>query len=361
MRLADELVAGLSAPLCLSWELTWACNLSCVHCLSDSGRRDPDELSTAECLSLVSELADAGVFYLTIGGGEPMLRRDFFTILEAAEQRHLGVKFSTNGTRLDRQAAERIAGMSYVAVQVSVDGPDALTNDRIRGRGSFAKAMGALGHLAEAGVKDRKLSMVVTSGVARRLEEARALAGATGARLRLTRLRPSGRAADRFRELAPSPEEDRLIYRFLTEHPEVETADSFFHLNPLGERLRGLSFCGAGRVVCLIDPVGDVYACPFTIHPQFKAGSVRATSFLELWRGSPVFTGLRAAPPSSGCQSCHAWNVCHGGCVAAKFFTGHALEGPDPACVRGRAGPAGTVPVQVGRRRLARPADRASV
>jgi mycofactocin radical SAM maturase len=347
MSLSEELMAGLSAPLCLSWELTWACNLRCVHCLSDSGRRDPRELSTVECVSLVEELADAGVFYLTIGGGEPMLRRDFFTILEAAERRHLGVKFSTNGTRLDREAAERIASMSYVAVQVSVDGPDALTNDRIRGRGSFAKAMGALGRLAEAGVRDRKLSMVVTSGVAQRLEEARALAAATGAQLRLTRLRPSGRAADRFRELAPSPEEDRLIHRFLLEHPEVETADSFFHLNPLGERLKGLSFCGAGRVVCLIDPIGDVYACPFTIHPQFRAGSVRTTPFLSLWRHAKVFADMRATPPSPGCQACHAWEVCHGGCVAAKVFTGHPVDGPDPACVRGRGGAPGAVPVAV--------------
>lgn len=60
MSLSEELMAGLSAPLCLSWELTWACNLRCVHCLSDSGRRDPRELSTVECVSLVEELADAG-------------------------------------------------------------------------------------------------------------------------------------------------------------------------------------------------------------------------------------------------------------------------------------------------------------
>jgi len=360
MSLPEQLMAGLSAPLCLSWELTWACNLRCIHCLSDSGRRDPRELSTDECLALVEELADAGVFYLTIGGGEPMLRRDFFRILEAAEARRLGVKFSTNGTRLDRAAAERIAQMSYVAVQVSVDGPDALINDRIRGKGSFAAAMAALDRLAEAGVRDRKLSMVATSPVVHRLEEALALATERGARLRLTRLRPSGRAAERFVELAPTPDEDRLIHRFLVAHPEIETADSFFHLNPLGTPLAGLSFCGAGRVVCLIDPIGDVYACPFTIHPQFKAGSVRTQSFLELWRGSPVFAQLRATPPAPGCQSCRAWAVCHGGCVAAKLFTGRRLDGPDPACVRGRASAPGVTPVSVGRRGP-RPRGRASV
>ena len=57
--------------------------------------------------------------------------------------------------------------------------------------------------------------------------------------------------------------------------PEVLTGDSFFHLSALGSPLEGLNLCGAGRVVCLIDPVGDVYACPFVIHDEFLAGNVR--------------------------------------------------------------------------------------
>ena len=56
---------------------------------------------------------------------------------------------------------------------------------------------------------------------------------------------------------------------------KVLTGDSFFHLAAFGEALPGLNLCGAGRVVCLIDPVGDVYACPFAIHDSFMAGSVR--------------------------------------------------------------------------------------
>ena len=54
------------------------------------------------------------------------------------------------------------------------------------------------------------------------------------------------------------------------------TGDSFFHLSGLGApgALAGLNLCGAGRVVCLIDPVGDVYACPFAIHDRFLAGNI---------------------------------------------------------------------------------------
>jgi radical SAM protein with 4Fe4S-binding SPASM domain len=94
--------------------------------------------------------------------------------------------------------------------------------------------------------------------------------------------------------------------------------------------------CGAGRVVCLIDPVGDVYACPFAIHKEFLAGNVRAPGgFAGVWRDSELFAGLRRPQSGGACTSCSAFDACQGGCMAAKFFTGLPLDGPDPECVRG--------------------------
>ena len=76
--LVGQLKRGLDAPICLTWELTYACNLECVHCLSSSGRRDPRELTTDEAKAVLDELHDLQVFYINLGGGEPMIRRDFF-------------------------------------------------------------------------------------------------------------------------------------------------------------------------------------------------------------------------------------------------------------------------------------------
>ena len=99
---------------------------------------------------------------------------------------------------------------------------------------------------------------------------------ATDAQLRLTRLRPSGRGADVWDELHPTAAQQRELYEWLLAHGEsVLTGDSFFHLGGYGASLPGLNLCGAGRVVCLIDPIGDVYACPFAIHDEFLAGNVR--------------------------------------------------------------------------------------
>jgi mycofactocin radical SAM maturase len=116
----------------------------------------------------------------------------------------------------------------------------------------------------------------------------------------------------------------------------VLTGDSFFHLNALGEALPGLNLCGAGRVVCLIDPVGDVYACPFVIHDEFKAGNVRDPGgFAEVWKHSERFRSLREPQSAGACASCGSYDACQGGCMAAKFFTGLPLDGPDPECVGG--------------------------
>ena len=81
-RLVDQFERGLDAPICLTWELTYACNLACVHCLSSSGKRDPRELSTEQCKAIIDELQRMQVFYVNIGGGAPTVRPDFWELVD---------------------------------------------------------------------------------------------------------------------------------------------------------------------------------------------------------------------------------------------------------------------------------------
>jgi mycofactocin radical SAM maturase len=333
--LRDRFEHGLAAPICLTWELTYACNLACVHCLSSSGRRDPRELTSAEAIALIDEIAAMQIFYINVGGGEPTIRRDFYDLVEHAVARRVGVKFSTNGTRIDAAAARRLAALDYLDVQVSLDGVDESTNDRVRGVGSYAAARRAMDELAGVGFGPFKISVVVTRDNVAQLDGLAEMASTYGAQLRLTRLRPSGRGADVWGALHPTRDQSRDLYHWLVERPEVLTGDSFFHLSALGAPLEGLNLCGAGRVVCLIDPVGDVYACPFVIHDEFLAGNVRAEGFAAVWRDSELFASLRAPGSAGACASCGSYDSCRGGCMAAKFFTGLELTDPDPECVFG--------------------------
>jgi mycofactocin radical SAM maturase len=328
---------GLDAPICLTWELTYACNLACVHCLSSSGRRDPDELTTAEAKALIDEFQRMQVFYVNIGGGEPTVRPDFWELLDYAVDHQVGVKFSTNGFRITPARAARLAATDYVDVQISLDGATAPVNDAVRGSGSYETAVAAMERLARAGFAGFKLSVVMTRQNVDQLDAFDALASRYGAQLRLTRLRPSGRGADVWDELHPTGAQQRQLYEWLLARGDnVLTGDSFFHLAGYGESLPGLNLCGAGRVVCLVDPVGDVYACPFAIHEQFLAGNVRSPGgFAGVWRHSDLFTELRRPQSPGACGSCGHYDACRGGCMAAKFFTGLPLAGPDPECVLG--------------------------
>lgn len=324
---------GLDAPICLTWEITYACTLRCRHCLSSSGRRRPDELTTAEAKALIDAWAAMQVFYINVGGGEPMLRADFYTLMDHALDRGIGVRFSTNGTLLDAAAADWIAERDYLDLQISIDGATAASNDPIRGAGSYAAATRAMALLADRGIAF-KINATVTNSSYPELDALYRLAGAHGAGLRLTRLRPTGRGQDLWQALRPSAADNRGLHAWLAAHPDVLTGDSFFHLSALGTATDGLNLCGAGRIVCGVDPVGDVYACPFALAPTFLAGNVREPGgFARLWREAPVFQRLRARETGGACRLCPAGEACQGGCLAVKHFTGRGADDPDPDCV----------------------------
>ena len=261
--LIEQFERGLDAPICLTWELTYACNLACVHCLSSSGKRDPRELSTAQCKAIIDELERMQVFYVNIGGGEPTVRPDFWELVDYATAHHVGVKFSTNGVRITAEVAARLAASDYVDVQISLDGATAEVNDAVRGVGSFAMAVRALENLAAAGFKtprSRSWSPATTS--TNSTTSRRWLTGTVPRCASPGCALPAG--ADVWDELHPTAEQQVQLYNWLVAKGDrVLTGDSFFHLSGLGApgALAGLNMCGAGRVVCLIDPVGDVYAC----------------------------------------------------------------------------------------------------
>ena len=284
-RLVDQFELGLDAPICLTWELTYACNLACVHCLSSSGRRDPRELTTEQCKAVIDELERMQVFYVNIGGGEPTVRPDFWELVDYATAHNVGVKFSTNGVRITppSRPGSPPATTSTCRSRWTAQPPRSTTPCAAPAPSTWPFVRW---RTCRAGFTDFKISVVVTRHNVDQLDEFKALADRYGATLRITRLRPSGRGADVWDELHPTAAQQRQLYDWLVANGDgVLTGDSFFHLSAFGESFPGLNLCGAGRVVCLIDPVGDVYACPFAIHEQFLAGNIlRDGGFDRVWR-----------------------------------------------------------------------------
>lgn len=208
------LVEGVSvaAPNCLTWALTYACDLSCAYCRSSSGGRDPGELSTAECLALIAEFERTRVCHVHIGGGEPTVRADFWDIVDYANAHHVGVEFATNGLRITPAVARRLATSNGIGVQIRLDGATEQVNDAVRGAGSYRMAVRAMETLASAGVYDFELAVVVTRRNAGQLDAFAAIADLFGAQLSLTVPRQSGRGADVGDELQPTAEQQRAVY-----------------------------------------------------------------------------------------------------------------------------------------------------
>src|SRR3982074_3135141 len=108
----------LNIPLSVQLDLTYRCNERCIHCYLD--HRDHGEMNTAEIKNLLDQMADAGVFYLTISGGEILMRKDFFEILEHARARTFCIKLKTNAVLIRKKEAQRIRAVGVESVQVSI-------------------------------------------------------------------------------------------------------------------------------------------------------------------------------------------------------------------------------------------------
>ena len=265
-----------------------------------------------------------------------MLRPDFFDLVTYAVERRVGVKFSTNGTRMTPVRARRLAALDYLDVQISLDGAVAATNDAVRGAGSLRR--GAVGHgRPRRGrirpVQDQRGGDAPQHGRARRARRAR------GRLRRPTPAHPAAPVGPRRRHLGCAAPDQRAAAHALPlvvraprgPHrglllPPVRARRTARRTEPVRRRTRGLPHRPGGRRVRL--PVRDRSPVPGRqrARPRWLR---RGVARLRAVRGAP-------APPSAGaCASCGSYDACRGGCMAAKFFTGLPLDGPDPECVHG--------------------------
>lgn len=321
---------GLTAPVNVTWELTYACNLSCIHCLSDSGRKRPGELTTDQCLSVIDDLARNKVFQFNIGGGEPFMRPDFLDLMDYAHEKGMVTCISTNGTLIDADVARRL-NHHLVYIQVSLDGATPQSNDPIRGKGSFRKAINALECLKQKDI-EVSINTVLTRRSISELDKLADLAASFGAKLRVSRFRPSGRGKKTWSELNVSHEQMLDFSNWLGEHLKVSTGDSFFSVSTEERRSLGLNMCGACKLTCCLSPQGGVYPCAFLQEEEFYAGQLPEESFADIWQNAPVFHSFRGLEIKS-CESCHRFDFCHGGCPAIAYHTQRKLGIADPGCL----------------------------
>jgi len=321
---------GLSAPVNVTWEVTYTCNLRCIHCLSDSGPKRNGELSTEECFQVIDALAAMKVFQFNIGGGEPFMRPDFLELMDYAHQKGMVTCISTNGTLIDKAIARRLDN-KLVYIQVSLDGATPTSNDAIRGRCSFQKATQALQYLRQRDI-EVSINTVLTQSSFTELDQLKELAASFGAKLRISRFRPSGRGKQSWTQLNVDREQLVAFSKWLAENLAVSTGDSFFSVATEERRSLGLNMCGACKLTCCLSPMGEVYPCAFLQEAEFLAGKLPQDSFDAVWQNSAVFHSFRQLEIKS-CGNCYRFDLCHGGCPAIAYHTQRKLGLPDPGCL----------------------------
>ena len=316
----------LAGPLAVHLQVSDACNLRCAHCFAGELADRHAPLTLVELDSLFSTLARLGSFRLGLTGGEPLLRRDLFEIIDAATARGLSLCVTTNGLLLTEEIAREFGRRDFVWLNVSLEGATATSNDAIRGAGTFDRVRDRVALL----VRHARftLAFTMTSRSAGEVTACAALAREWGAHAAVFRpLYPVG-TASRHPELMPS-------YGQYSGALERLTGD-LHESDPFSPRLRGgrqshvtlNAGCGAGSLVCSISVDGEVSPCSF-LGPAHAAGSLRREPFEVIWNRSHVFTRLRAAEGEAFCGGCRARALADTGSVHGRdpWFDDHVGRG----------------------------------
>lgn len=271
----------------VSWEITRRCDARCVHCYAESGPEAPADrdLSTAEALALIDQLAAGGEMILAFSGGEPLVRPDWRALMRRAVERELIVTLVTNGSQVDDRAAADLAALGLQSVTVSLDSHRPEVHDRIRRLdGLHARALGAIRRLAGRGVR----VLVNFTPIRDNRDDARGvveLAYQLGAAaVTLSDYAPAGRGtpamglseAERARlgaEWLALAEEYRGRIHLIADNRTVSLVST-------GGDAAACPDCGAGRAMARITADGELTPCVFV--PR-SFGSLRAVPFPELW------------------------------------------------------------------------------
>jgi MoaA/NifB/PqqE/SkfB family radical SAM enzyme len=290
-------------PLAASLELTYRCNWRCVFCYNPR-HHDKRGLSAAEWLDVLDELRALGTLYVGLTGGEPLTHPEFFVIARGVRERAFALRILSNGALVTEKAADEIAVLSPMAVEMSLHGSRAETHDRATGMpGSFDAMLRGLDRLAGRGV-----SVVLKTPLTRLCEEEiepmHALAEVRGVPWRVDPvLTPRDDGDPGPLAYRASPQAVERVYRRLAAHGQL----------PHEERLKGGVNCGLGRTTIAIDPEGNVFPCiQWRMTPM---GNVRETRLRELW---PTAEGRREA--AAVARAANDTLVAAGGAVAGFSF-----------------------------------------
>lgn len=349
---------GVSRPVVV-WNCTRQCNLRCLHCYASAGsRKSPSEMDTATGKAFIRDLADFGVPVLLFSGGEPLMRKDLFEIVDLAREKGLRLGLSTNGTLITESVVRTISSLGFAEVGISLDGIGP-TNDHFRGKdGAYQAALRGIRNCVASGLRV-SLRLTITRhnyqeipAIFRLIEEEKI------DRVCFYHLAYSGRG-DSLRQQDITHAQTRDVVDTICEHTldlhrrglpkEVLTvsnhADGVYLYLKLKEKdpqraskvldlLRINGGNNSGIKIGAVDDLGNVHPDQFWWH--YSLGNIQQRSFGDIWTDTsePLLRGLkdRKGLLKGRCARCQYLDLCNGNLrVRAEAVFGDTWA-EDPAC-----------------------------
>jgi radical SAM protein with 4Fe4S-binding SPASM domain len=322
MEEMNERALKAGVPLSVQLDVTYRCNERCVHCYLDHD--DHGEMTAAEIMDVLDQLAEAGVFFLCLSGGEVLMRMDFFRILEYARSLLFCVKVKTNAFMIREKEADRLRELGVQAVQVSIYSHRPEVHDAItKLPGSLMRSIAGMRLLRERGMKTIIANVLMRSNL-NDYAGVKALAKELGAEYTIDpTITPK---MDGDRSILPLGIGDDDLQQAFHNGDLVGNVEEFCAPPPAvnDDVLDGLP-CSAGHTACYISPYADVYPC---VQFPLPTGNVRKQKFLEIWRHSPQMNEVRSihARDLPSCSTCTHVGSCTR-CPGLAYMEGN-MRGP---------------------------------
>lgn len=323
-------------PQTVVWEITFACNMRCLHCGTSAGTLRPEELSTEEALNLIDELADLECEVITLSGGEPLLRKDWRDLAQRVVDRNMKLCLITNGYAVTDDIVKDFKRIGTRMVGVSFDGTEKTHNHIRQNDQSYERALNAMKLMAKHDIRFEAVTQVSNLNL-NELDDIRRELINVGCRIwRVQMTTCTGRMErDLVLDLENYPKLIDKLLEFNRDESQisVDVGENIGYYGCKGQELWPDVYlgCYAGVRVAGIESDGKVKGC-LSMQEQFVEGNIRDSSFTEIWNNPDNFLYNRKftrETASGECRECHYLPLCRGGCTTTSISaTGERANNP---------------------------------
>jgi len=310
----ENRASGKRIPIKATIELTYGCNLRCVHCYNPT-HKAKGELSTQEFYRIIDQLAQKGCFVISFTGGEMFTRRDTFEILTYAKKKGIAIILLTNATLITPERADRIQALQPWSVEISIYGATAETYERVTGiPGSFGRFLEGVERLRERRVP-LLIKMPVMTLNQHEVQQARALVEGWGIRFIYSS------------EITPRQDGSLEPLQYRISAQEVIQLDQEILGEWQGEgqeeekcqASQGLFRCGCGKSKVAMTPYGEMNLCTNFPVPEYN---LRTGDVSSGWKALVEYVDSVGPSPAYECPSCDVRDYCRQGPRDALLETG---------------------------------------